>query len=109
MRKHSLSWSLGILAVSAVMTASSAQACTFGLPFLSDSPSCATAQDSNQACPTQGLNGTSDNSCILSQQDVSKAVSTVGTMAAGGIGIASNVMKALSNQAQRLISTNQEF
>ncbi len=109
MRNRLLPWSLGILAVSAVMTVSSAQACGIGLPFLSGSPTCANGQEINQACPapTQSEDGNSDNNCIVSQKDVSKAVSTVGTMAAGGIGIASNVMQVLSHEAQRFVSTNQ--
>lgn len=107
MRTRSISFSIGILAVSAAMSASSAEACLPGSALLFGTPGCATDQaNSQQACPAQSVNGNTGNDCILSRQDVSKAVGTMGNMAAGGIGIATNVMRALSDQALRMASPN---
>ncbi len=94
---------LGVLAVSAAITASSAQACMFGLPLLSGLQNCPTGQPGEPSCPAQGGPSGRDDTCILSKKDVTNAAGSMGGMAAGGMEIAANVMRALSGQAMKFM------
>lgn len=92
-----------ILAISALVATTSAQACMFGMASQSVVPACANAQAGNATCPASGGGGggKDGNGCVLSKQDVSSAANTMGNMAAGGIGIAAGIMRALADQADR--------
>jgi hypothetical protein len=95
--------SLGVLAVAALLSTSPAQACMDGgMPFFSSgsgSSSCATAQAPAQAkpqsCPQPGNQG---QSCGLVNPELMAAV---GDMAAGGMQIATHMMRVLAEEVSR--------
>ncbi len=95
--KHGL---LTSLAFTGFLLAGPAQACMPGLPFLSDMDRCpSTSSASAPACPASGESGAG---CLISQQDVGRAVGAMGTVAAGGLGFAADILRTLSDQASRI-------
>ncbi|MCP5277651.1 MAG: hypothetical protein H6935_04730 [Thiobacillus sp.] len=97
--------SLGALAVATLLSASPAQACMGGgMPFFSSGPgqaSCATgqvqAQTRHQACPQGGEAG-GQQACGLINPELMAAM---GDMAAGGMQIATHMMRVLAEEVSR--------
>ncbi len=99
--------SLGALAVATLLVASPAQACMGGMPFFSSGPaSCASAQvqptpqvqPMPQACPQPGQAGSGAPACGLINPDL---LAAVGDMAAGGMQIATHMMRVLAEEVSR--------
>lgn len=113
--------SLGVLAATALLVASPAQACMGGgMPFFSSGPgsaSCATAQPQTQAqvqarpqlksqsCPQGGQAGNPGQSCGLLNPEM---VSAMGDMAAGGMQIATHMMRVLAEEVSRYAAVSEE-
>lgn len=109
MTRHSLPALLGILAISSALTATPAQACMFGLPFLPNPPACAAGAGGGSSCPTQAQPGTRDVDCLLHKRDLTDAANAMGSMAAGGMQMAGGLMRALTDRAMRAIPPEQGF
>lgn len=100
--------SLGVLAVATLLAASPAQACMMGgMPFFSSGPgqnSCATdparvqPQIQPRACPQGGEAGNPGQGCGLINPELMAAM---GDMAAGGMQIATHMMKVLAEEVSR--------
>lgn len=103
MTRHTFPALLGILAIATALTAPPAQACMFGLPFLSGNPSCAAGAANASSCPTQARPGGGDADCLLHKRDLMHAANAMGSMAAGGMGMAGGVLRALADKAMRAL------
>jgi len=93
--------SLGALAVAGLLVVSPAQACMGGMPFFSSGPaSCAStqAQPAPRACPQPGQAGSGASSCGLINPDL---LAAMGDMAAGGMQIATHMMRVLAEEVSR--------
>ena len=97
----------GILAISATLTTTPAQACMFGLPFLPNDSSCAAGATGNHSCPTQAQPVGRDGDCLLHKRDLLDTANTMGSMAAGGMEMAGGIMRALADRAMRSIPPEQ--
>jgi len=107
MTRSSLPTWLGILAFSSALTATPAQACLFGLPFTLGTPSCAAGPAGSPACPTQAQPGGGDADCLLHKRDLVEAASAMGGMAAGGMEMASGILRTLADRATRAFPPGQ--
>ncbi|MGQ9686271.1 MAG: hypothetical protein ACUVT2_08210 [Thiobacillaceae bacterium] len=107
MTRHSLTALLSILAISATLSTTPAQACMFGLPFLPNNSSCAAGAAGNPSCPTQAQPGGRDGDCLLHKRDLMDAANTMGSMAAGGMEMAGGIMRSLADKAMRLVPPEQ--
>lgn len=107
MTRHSLPALLGILTISSTLTATSAQACMFGLPFLPNHASCAAGAAGAASCPTQAQAGGRDGDCLLHKRDLTDAAHAMGSMAAGGMEMAGGIMRALADRAMRALPPEQ--
>lgn len=112
--------SLGVLAATALLVASPAQACMGGgMPFFSSGPgsaSCATGQAQTQtqapmppqlkpqSCPQGGQAGNPGQSCGLMNPEM---MSAMGDMAAGGMQIATHMMKVLAEEVSRYAAASE--
>lgn len=111
--------SLGVLAIVTLLGASPAQACLGGMSFFSSGPSvgqssCATEPVREQAprqagkqaprlaaspsCPAPGEAGRQGESCGLINPEM---LSAMGEMAAGGMQIATHMMRVLADEVGR--------
>jgi len=107
MTRHSSPKLLGILAISAALTAVPAQACMFGLHFLPNNTSCAAGAAVSPSCPTQAQPGGRDRDCLLHKRDLMDAAQAMGSMAAGGMEMAGGIMRALADKAIRSLPPEQ--
>lgn len=107
MTSHSLPALLGILAISAALTTTPAQACMFGPPFLPNNSSCAAGAAGNPSCPTQAQPGGRDGDCLLHKRDLMEAANAMGSMAAGGMEMVGGIMRALADKAMRSVPPEQ--
>lgn len=90
--------SLGALALVTLLAASPAQAC---MPFFSGGAgqaSCATAQPAPQSCPLPGQADSTGQACGLINPEL---VAALGDMAAGGMQIATHMMRVLAQEVGR--------
>lgn len=98
--------SLGAMALVSLLAASSAQACMGGgMPFFSSAPgqqSCATdqarVQPQPRSCPQGGEAGKPGQGCGLASPEL---MSAMGDMAAGGMQIATHMMRVLAQEVSR--------
>jgi hypothetical protein len=101
MNANAMMKSVGVVALAALLTMSSAQACMPGMPFQSGSSGCAAGQKASQPCPAQGAQGNRGQACVDGKQEL---ISAMGSMAAGGMEIAANVMRVLVEEADRYLA-----
>lgn len=106
MNASAMKKSVGGVALAALLTMSSAQACMPGMPFQSASSDCAAGQARSQPCPAQGAQAGRGQACVDSKQEL---MSAMGSMAAGGMGIATNVMRVLVEEADRYLAPQPGF
>ena len=71
----------------------------FGQSAGSGGASCAEGARSQSSCPARSAGGKDEGACILSQGDLANTMNAMGTLAAGGMEMASQVMRAVSEQA----------
>lgn len=107
MTRHSLPALLGILAISAALTTTPAQACMFGLPLQPNDSSCVAGTTGNRSCATQAQPSGRDGDCLLHKRDLMDAANTMGSMAAGGMEMAGGIMRALADRAMCSVSPEQ--
>lgn len=107
MTRHTLPALLAILAISSALTATPAQACMFGLPFLPNNSSCAAGATGAPSCPTQAEQGGRDGDCLLHRRDLTDAAHAMGSMVAGGMEMAGGIMRALADKAMRAVPPEQ--
>jgi hypothetical protein len=100
MRKRSFPTLLLVLSTTTLLTASPAQACLFGLPFLANAPSC-NAGTGASSCPTPSQPGGRHGDCLLHRQDLADAAGAMGSMAAGGMQMAGGILRALTDKVLR--------
>ncbi len=118
MKSRSSKNTLIVLAMASLLSAGAAQAgmgSCLSSRMGSSGGGCASEQGSGQACQLRderGNRGNRDNlarqgdSCGVDRQEMMQAV---GTVAAGGIGIATQVMRTLLDEANRYVGTSQDF
>jgi hypothetical protein len=94
--------SAAVLAFASLLSAGSAQACMFGMPFQSNSASCGAGQAKPESCPSQGAQG-QRSACPVGRDEMLQAM---GSMAVGGMEMAATVMRALASEVDRRIDPN---
>ena len=102
MIKRAMIKSATALAFVTLVSASPAQACMFGMPFLSGPSSCAAGQAKPESCPAQGKQDTLPG-CSAGREEMMQAM---GSMAVGGMEMAATVMRALASEVDRRIDPN---
>lgn len=90
--------SLGAMAFVTLLAAGPAQACMPFGPAGAGQSSCATPQSAPSSCPAPGQDGKAGQSCGLVNPEL---MSAVGEMAAGGMQIATHMMKMLATEVGR--------
>ena len=106
MNANMMKMSVGGVALVALLAMSSAHACMPGMPFQSGSSGCAAGQASNQPCHAQGAQASRGQACGDGKQEL---MSAMGSMAAGGMEIAANVMRVLVEEADRRLAPQPGF
>jgi hypothetical protein len=107
MTSYTLPALLGILTFASALAATPAQACLFGLPSLPNPASCAAGASGAPSCPAQAQPGGRDADCLLHKRDLMGAANAMGNMAAGGMGLAGGIMRALTDKAMRIAPPEQ--
>lgn len=80
--------------------------CMTAGPLAAPAPACAGDPGRGQACPLRDDRGRQSDGCTADRDELMRSV---GKMAAGGIGIASQVMRALLEEANRYADPEQRM